>query len=291
MIAAACQKVFSAKQLPDEDEKTFANRLTRHAAEAGSVFSEDALISTFVDGLLPYAGNMVRGQVTPNMTFAEVQIHAEQVGAAGRAIISPARYSPRLVPPGVHSVRPKLGIAAMAESAASSPHGGADSPFRSSMTPVVVAATERALTYEQGSELSAGGSDTSIPTRGWASAAGSVQDETAFALQERNMNCHLCFTPGHFLMDCPLLGNETKQAAIRQRETCLRGAPAVRPTPNTLFTASPQVQERPNFPPRYGDVRRRSAAAVHVVEQAPPPPEDAPLAEAVQSTENETGDV
>ena len=122
VIAAACQKVFSAKQLPDEDEKTFANRLTRHAAEAGSVFTEDALISTFVDGLLPYAGNMVRGQVTPNMTFAEVQIHAEQVGAAGRAITSPVRYSPRLMPPGVHPVRPKLGIAAMAESAASSPH-------------------------------------------------------------------------------------------------------------------------------------------------------------------------
>jgi hypothetical protein len=78
---------------------------------------------------------------------------------------------------------------------------------------------------------------------------------------------------------------------MRQRETCRRGAPAVRPTPNIPFTAPLQVQERPNFPPRYGDVRRRSAAAVHVVEQDPPPPEDATLAESVQSTENETGDV
>jgi hypothetical protein len=44
VIAAACHKVFSAKQMPEEDEKTYANRLTRNAAEAGSVFTEDALI-------------------------------------------------------------------------------------------------------------------------------------------------------------------------------------------------------------------------------------------------------
>jgi hypothetical protein len=37
VIAAGCQKVFTAKQLPEEDEKTFANRLTRNATETGSV--------------------------------------------------------------------------------------------------------------------------------------------------------------------------------------------------------------------------------------------------------------
>jgi hypothetical protein len=155
VIAAACQTVFSAKQLREKDEKTFANRLTRHATEAGSVFTEDALISKFVDGLLQYAGNIVRGQVTPNMTFAEVQLHAEKVGEAGRAILSPARYSPRIMPPGVHAVRPKSGISAMDESSASSLPDLSESQLRSSMPPVVVAATERALSYEQGSELSA----------------------------------------------------------------------------------------------------------------------------------------
>jgi hypothetical protein len=84
VIYAAFQRVSTAKQLPEEDEKSFANRLDKYAAEAGSVFSEDALISAFVDGLLPYAGNTVRGQVTPQMTFSEVQILAENVGAAGR---------------------------------------------------------------------------------------------------------------------------------------------------------------------------------------------------------------
>jgi hypothetical protein len=215
VIAAARQKVVSAKQLPDEDEKTFSNRLTRHAAEAGSFFTEDALISTFVDGLLLYAGNMVRGQVTPKMTFAEVQIHAEQVVSAGRAILLSARYSSRLIPPGVHAVRPKSGIAAMAKSSASSLHGLSESQLRSSMPPVVVATTERALSHEQGSELSERWSDMSILTRGWASSAGSVQEKAAFPLRERNMNCHLCYTPGHLLMDCPLLGNEIKQESIR----------------------------------------------------------------------------
>jgi hypothetical protein len=50
VIAAAFQKIFSAKQLQVEDEKTFANRLTRHATAAGSGFTEDALISRFLDG-------------------------------------------------------------------------------------------------------------------------------------------------------------------------------------------------------------------------------------------------
>jgi hypothetical protein len=290
VIAAACQKVFSAKKLPDEDEKIFANRLTRHAAEAGSVFTEDARIFTFEDGLLPYACNMVRGQVTPNMAFAGVKIHAEQVGAAGRVILSPARYSPRLIPPGVHAVRPKSGIAAMAESSASSLHGLSESQLRSSMLPVVVAATERAISYEKGSELSARGSDTSISTRGWASAAGSAQEEAAFALRKRNMNYHICYTPGHFLMDCPLLGNEIKQSAIRQREAQPRDSPTVRgKVPDTPFSASPQVQTRPNAPPRYGDFRR-NAAAVHALEHVPPPLADTKGAEAEQPSEKETGD-
>jgi hypothetical protein len=63
----------SAKQLPEEDENTYDNRLTRNAAEAVSVFTDDALIATFVDGLHPYAGNIVRGKVRIMITFAEVQ--------------------------------------------------------------------------------------------------------------------------------------------------------------------------------------------------------------------------
>jgi hypothetical protein len=46
------------------------------------------LISADADGLQSHTRKMVRSQVTPTMTFAEVQILAEQVGAAGRALNS-----------------------------------------------------------------------------------------------------------------------------------------------------------------------------------------------------------
>jgi hypothetical protein len=58
VIAAACQKVFKAKQLPDEDEKIFVGRLTKNSAEEGSVFTEYDHIFFFVDGLHEYAANM-----------------------------------------------------------------------------------------------------------------------------------------------------------------------------------------------------------------------------------------
>jgi hypothetical protein len=103
-----CQRVSTAKQLPEEDEKSFANRLDKYAAEGGSVFSEDALISSFVDGLLPYAGNTVRGQVTPQMTFAEVQILAENVGAAGRSLMTPGRYQIRWSMPSTEGMDRRL---------------------------------------------------------------------------------------------------------------------------------------------------------------------------------------
>jgi hypothetical protein len=69
----------------------------------------------------------------------------------------------------------------------------------------------------QGSELSAVGSDTSLPTRGWASAAGSVHDEAVLAMNERTRSCYLCLRSGQFLMECPLLRPHAKYAAQRQR--------------------------------------------------------------------------
>jgi hypothetical protein len=192
--------------MPEEDERTYANRLTRNAAEAGSVFTEGALISTFIDGLHPYAGNMVRGQVTPIMTFAEVQIFAEQIGTAGRSLSLPGRYSPRLISTGSVPVRSRTSVAAMAESVVSSPHELPATPVHSSPS-ALVAATDYAAHSEQGSDLSAVGSDTSFSTRDGASAAGSVHDEAVLAMNERTRNCYLCLRPGHFLTECPLLGS------------------------------------------------------------------------------------
>jgi hypothetical protein len=64
------QKVFTARKMAGEDKKQYAVRLNQYAAEAGSVLTEDGLISAFVDDLHPYASNTVSGQVTSTMMFA-----------------------------------------------------------------------------------------------------------------------------------------------------------------------------------------------------------------------------
>jgi hypothetical protein len=96
----------------------FAGSLTKYSAEAESVFTEDTLISTFVNGLHEYAANMVRAQVTSKMKFAEVQIIAEQIGTAGRSLKSLSRFSQRLM--SNIPLRSKTSIADFAESPTSS---------------------------------------------------------------------------------------------------------------------------------------------------------------------------
>jgi hypothetical protein len=188
--------------------------LEKYAAEAGSVFSEDALISAFVDGLLPYAGNTVRGQVTSQMTFAEVQILAENFGAAGRSLTTPGRLQIFWSMPETSPGRQQVTLAASAES---SPIRSQESYLHSSVGVPIVAAVADGTPFVE-VDVAPGSTSTSIPTRGWASPAGSVVDETALAIAGRQPSCNLCFNPGHFLMDCPFLGQDSRMALKKQRE-------------------------------------------------------------------------
>jgi hypothetical protein len=154
--------------------------------------------------------------------FAEVQIIAKQIRTAGRSLSIPSRCSPQFISAGSVRVRPKTSVAAMAESVVSSPHELPVSSVHSS-PPALVAATEYAAHSEQGSELSAVGSDTSFPTRGWASAAGSVHGEAGLAMNERTRSCYLCLKPGHLVMEFPLLGSDVD----RPMDTCARITPRV----------------------------------------------------------------
>jgi hypothetical protein len=86
IIAAAHQRVYTARQAVDEDEEQIADLLTKYAGDAGSVFSEDSLIAAFVDGFHPFASNTIRGRITTKMTFADVQLSSEQAGNHSRAI-------------------------------------------------------------------------------------------------------------------------------------------------------------------------------------------------------------
>jgi hypothetical protein len=114
-ISAAFQRVLTSRQTLGEDEEQFASRLTRYAADAGSAFAEDALITAYVDGFLPFASNTVRGHVSATMTFAEVQLLAEQAVKASRALDG-VKAEIRPLNAGISSVRPRPIVAAAADS-------------------------------------------------------------------------------------------------------------------------------------------------------------------------------
>ena len=217
VIATACQRVMSAKQDPTETETQFGERLGRYAAEAGNVFNEDLLISVFLEGLHPFAAHSIRSRVTDDMTFAQVQQEAEDAGLAGRAVAASSRSLalPRTVP--IRSPlapRPRATVAMAISNDSSDPH-----PYEDYQTPNThrVAATVDYATRDSLEDGAwDGGSDVSVPTRDWTSCAGSVQDDQVLAIGE-NRNCYLCFTPGHFIVDCPNLTEEQRATILRKR--------------------------------------------------------------------------
>jgi hypothetical protein len=222
VIATACQRVMSAKQDPTETETQFGERLGRYAAEAGNVFNEDLLISVFLEGLQPFAAHSIRSRVTDDMTFAQVQQEAEDAGLAGRAVAASTRS---LALPRTISIRSPLAqrprtTVAMADSEASSdPFGYED--YQTPNTHRVVATVDYPTrdSFEGGTWE--GGSDISVPTRDWTSCAGSAQDEQVLAMGD-NRNCYLCFSPDHFIVNCPNLTAEQRASILRKRATQLQ---------------------------------------------------------------------
>jgi hypothetical protein len=275
VISNSYHKVFTARQTVDEDEQQFADRLDRYAAEAGSVFSEDALISAYVDGLLPYARNTVRGQMLPTMTFAEVQVLAEQAGHAGRALNSPAKASPRTGSPGFQALRSRPVVAATAGSFHRDAEMYADRGSPIAYPEELVAATdyprdaEGMSDHSEGRSMSSIPSTVSAPSRDWVSASASPHSvlapkESANAVEYRSRGCHLCFNPLHFLMDCPLLPPESRHLAQQQRDQKARDSPVRRDFP-TYSRTSP----RPPIPSRAVEPRRPVVAVNSVIEEAP----------------------
>lgn len=63
-----------------------------------------------------------------------------------------------------------------------------------------------------------GGSDISVPTRDWTSCAGSAQEDPVLAIGD-NRNCYLCFSPDHFIVNCPNLTAEQRASILRRRAT------------------------------------------------------------------------
>jgi hypothetical protein len=121
-------------------------------------------------------------------------------------------------------------------------------------------------------------SSLSFPTRGWVSAVGSVMDKAVMAIDGRCRGCHLCFNTGHFLMECPLLGSDVRQAAHQKRDLKYPKGPSwKKPSYPSRDVRAPRLT-RNQTSYRLDDSRRPDVAVHPVVEypdprgESPPPP-------------------
>jgi hypothetical protein len=157
-------------------------------------------------------------------------------------------------------------------------------------------------------------SDVSFPAQGWASVAASVQGDPSVAVMARTRGYHVCFRRNHFLMDCPLLPLEVRQAITTQRTQQIqqdRGVLHGRVNPpssspsSTPFTSGVSPRPAPQFTrsayiptqswgptPRYTNSGRSYPATMMVYPLQPmnQHPEE-PFSMITLSAENFVGDV
>jgi hypothetical protein len=207
----------SAKQDTTETEIQFGERLGRYEAEAGNVFNEDLLISVFLQGVQHFAAHSIRSRVTDDMTFAQVQQEAEDAGLAGRAVSASTRSLelPRTIPISSPLAPSPRATVAVADSDASSDPLVYDD-YQTPNTRRVVATVDYATRDSLHGDIWEGESDISVSTRHWNSCAGSAQNEQVLAVGD-NRNCYLCFSPDHFIVNCPNLTTEQRASILRKR--------------------------------------------------------------------------
>ena len=274
-ISAACQRVMTAKQTSEEDEEQFATRVLKYSADAGNVFSENTLITVYLDGLLPFAANIVGAQVTKDMTFTQVQNLAVRAGRAARTLVP--RGASKIPGSTNPSGRIRPTIAASTE---------VDTRELFPPSEVVAAAIAHSdLDREDtGSSLSFQ-SSVSVPSRGWSSVAGTPMGEPIHAVERRYLSCHLCYDPSHLIADCPLLGPEVQKIAQNKRDE--RVAARTRPpTPKEAQPVAPSGSPLPVYPrkifPRPPGPRRPQVLAVEEVDES----EECPPPSAIEPAEN-----
>jgi hypothetical protein len=88
--------------------------------------------------------------------------------------------------------------------------------YQTPTTHRVVATVEYATRDSLHGDTWEGESDISVPTRDWTSCDGSAQDEQVLAVGN-NRNCYLCFSPDHFIVNCPNLTAEQRASILRKR--------------------------------------------------------------------------
>jgi hypothetical protein len=243
------------------------------------------------------------------MMFAEVQLLAEQAGTASRALTSLARVPPRVVHPVMNPIRSRPVVSAAAESYTRDADMYYDRMDDNRYTPELVVGVLNVPPY-RGTEsefsetcsVSSISSSISAPTRSWVSAPGSTRSapvpeypglQEVNAVDYRSRTCHLCFNPGHFIMECPFLGKEARQLVQENRMRATQGkTPRKEGTPK--FPANPEHPPEHRAPPRSWDPprfeeRRPQQHAVHPVLEESESKFRADL-DVPQSAENGKGD-
>jgi hypothetical protein len=110
--------------------------------------------------------------------------------------------------------RPRATVAVADSDASSDPLVYDD--YQTPTTHRVVATVDYATRDSLHGDTWEGESDISVPTRDWTSCAGSAQDEQVLAVGN-NRNCYLCFSPDHFIVNCPNLTAEQRASILRKR--------------------------------------------------------------------------
>jgi hypothetical protein len=176
------------------------------------VYNEDLLIYVFLEGLQLFAAHSIRSRINDYMTFAQVQQEAEDAGLAGRSVASRTMAMPRAIPLQMPLARPRASVA-IAELHASSDAISYDDFMTPKTHDVMAVATEYATEIFPMGLFTDGGYDVSVPTRGWASVAGSASEEPVMTVSERTRTIFLCFSPDHYILGCPQLTSQQKAMA------------------------------------------------------------------------------
>ena len=104
--------------------------------------------------------------------------------------------------------------------------------------------------------MSGPSSEEFVPSRGWASVAASVQGDSVEAVLSKTRGCHVCFRRDQFLMYCPFLLPEVRQAIKTQRTHHIQQDRVVFPgrvnhPPSSPSTAMVTSGVSPRLAPQY----------------------------------------
>ena len=256
VLVEAYLGVTQCKALEGEPEQAYGRRLYKAAIRAGNVVSMEDLATLFTEGLPSWVQTGIRDLVTPGLSYDRVVRLAHNFGTSLRqADLSGG--TPKTKPmTGIKPITvkiPRTGSVGICHTEASGSGEESDHTTRGEKTftlqelevalasaraedlpgPVSAPGTSSPSWYATPPSCSPPASVVYIPSRGWASPAGSVRAEPILPRGgvlsrpgiRRPPLCYVCYQFGHWLADCPSVPVELRRMAQQNREDHLRANP------------------------------------------------------------------